>query len=268
MNLLGLQKAAHTIFSVPHLQVCLVGLKELMTNTCRTGFVMKQWSFCCHQRKKTPRFPDVRFEGGFPSIGKACTFVLMRVECWKLLDKSGPTSRGGEVAKVQDFMEKSKEINHPEHHWWQSCGIKFRTSQAPPQNHDRTLWILIFQDSMDFMAWCKFKATNRVAKYWTYIHAHVYIYIYTYIRVWKNYFFLFDCLFPPATPGELTTAGRSGQHPQLLHSGVPNPYVSPCVHFRDMSGFRTRSNEQDKTRIGVIAAAVAVGVGVVVVVVA
>lgn len=39
MYLLGLQKAAHTIFSVPHLQVCLVGLKELMTNTCRTGFV-------------------------------------------------------------------------------------------------------------------------------------------------------------------------------------------------------------------------------------
>lgn len=109
MNLLGLQKAAHTIFSVPHLQVCLVGLKELMTNTCRTGFVMKQWSFCCHQRKKTPRFPDVRFEGGFPSIGKACTFVLMRVECWKLFDKSGTTLRGVKLQKYKISWKRAKK---------------------------------------------------------------------------------------------------------------------------------------------------------------
>ena len=82
----------------------------------------------------------------------------------------------------------------------------------------------------------------------------------------KEFRFLFDCLFPPATPGELTTAGRSGQHPQrLLHSGVPSPYVETCQVSELEATNKTRQDKtrQEKTRIGEIAAAVAVGVVVV-----
>lgn len=149
----------------------------------------------------------------------------MRVECWKLFDKSGTTLRGVKLQKYKISWKRAKKSTTQSTTDGKAVVSNFERAKHRLRTMTERYGFSFFK----IASISRHDADSRQPTDWqsierTLMHVCIYIYdicIHTY-KYERITFFLFDCLFPPATPGELTTAGRSGQHPQqLLHSSVP-----------------------------------------------
>lgn len=179
----------------------------------------------------------------------------MRVECWKLFDKSGTTLRGVKLQKYKISWKRAKKSTTQSTTDGKAVVSNFERAKHRLRTMTERYGFSFFK----IASISRHDADSRQPTDWqsierTLMHVCIYIYmIYVYIHTSMKellFFYSIVCFHLPHL-GSLQQPGAQVSILSNCYTLVsPSPYVSPCVHFRDMSGFRTRSNEQDKTRQG------------------